>query len=103
MRYSMQLGCAILQGERLGLKNPDYTGVSVRSLRDQIACMVDERDFDILGPGNKRQWSNWPPLRTKDHLSKCLEELKIDEWGLDYDNFKPPPASKHLETLNGIE
>lgn len=95
----MQLGFLMLQGEKLGVEAGGDPGISVRMLQSRATSM-----FDPMGWNMKlvtRHYSSQPavPVDYKGAVSKCIENLKMDEWGLNYDDFQPPQVNQHSTGL----
>jgi hypothetical protein len=69
---------------------PDYASTSIRSLCDHIASTQSLERYTVESPDGKRKHiykdGAWD---LKHKMQKAIEDLKMDEWGLDYDDFKP--------------
>jgi hypothetical protein len=69
---------------------PDYAGSSIRSLRHRINLSQSMGGFMVGGPnGSEQHIIPSGPWDLKNELQKAITDLKMDEWGLDYDDFKP--------------
>ncbi|CZR66800.1 uncharacterized protein PAC_16701 [Phialocephala subalpina] len=77
---------------------PDHNGSSVYLLKDRIERMQSTTGFFVHKEGsNGRDDSFVPvggPFDLKHALQKAIDELKIEAWGLDYDDFKPTILGK---------
>jgi len=77
----MAFGSATFLSQHLELGEfaaPDHAGSSISSLRSRLDSFYSG-STSLAGTG-------WDP---KKKLQNAISDLKIDEWGLDYDNFKP--------------
>ncbi|KAE8454334.1 hypothetical protein EG329_005259 [Mollisiaceae sp. DMI_Dod_QoI] len=88
----MVFGHAIFYSQDLELgefSRPNHAGSSIRLLRSRISLFQSVEGFNIQSSkGTNRHVAiggSWD-LRTE--LQKAISDLKIDEWGLDYDDFK---------------
>jgi hypothetical protein len=86
------------QNLQLGeFSTPGHAGWSVRLLESRINSLINVENFTVCPQKNIRagrsvaQGGIWD-LKTK--LQGVMTDLKIDEWGLDYDCFKPTMAAK---------
>ena len=70
---------------------PDHAGSSVRSLRNRIDLSLSMEGFKVKSPSGGVWFidpgESWD---LKNELQRAISDLKMDEWGLDYDDFKPP-------------
>jgi hypothetical protein len=69
---------------------PDYPSTSIRSLCDHMASTQSLEGYRVESPnGEKEHVVKDGPWDLKHKMQKAIENLKMDEWGLDYDDFKP--------------
>lgn len=97
MSRCVLLGFVGLQIERFGFEQPDHSGISVRWLEKSIECMPDMTNYLFKESSSRWNCATLSRGTVKGILSKCIEDLKIDEWGLDYDDFKPSPVRNDPE------
>jgi hypothetical protein len=68
---------------------PDHAGSSIRSLRNRINLSLSMQGFRVKGPnGTERYMIPGGRYDLKNELQRAITDLKMDEWGLDYDDFK---------------
>ncbi|KAN0103381.1 hypothetical protein V8E51_011694 [Hyaloscypha variabilis] len=101
MLRSMVFGFATFCSQDLELgafAAPDHAGNSIRSLENRINLSQSMQGFKAQSPSGSVQHilpgGIWD---LKSELQKAITELKMDEWGLDYDDFKQLPVSNRLE------
>lgn len=70
---------------------PDHAGCSVMWLRRSINSLETTKGFTVCPPNHKggRMIKEGGPCDLKKQLQDAMTNLKIEEWGLDYDDFKP--------------
>jgi len=77
---------------------PYHAGYSIRSLRDRITSFQSVAGFDVVSPaGGRRHIIPRASWDLKNKLQRAITDLKMDEWGLNYDDFKPASIGNHLE------
>jgi hypothetical protein len=83
---------------------PDHAGRSIRSLRNGIKLTRSMHGIFVRRYIRDGQYvsathrgGSW---ELKDELQGAINDLKIDEWGLDYDDFRPSHASNR-QNRNG--
>jgi hypothetical protein len=79
------------QDLKLGLfAVPDYASTSIRSLCNHMASTQSLEGHWVESPDGKRKHiikdGRWD---LKHKMQKAIVDLKMDEWGLNYDDFKP--------------
>jgi hypothetical protein len=77
---------------------PDYASTSIRSLCDQIASTQSLEGCQVYSPDRQMFYVNqfWD---SKYRMRKVIEDLKMDEWGLDYDDFKPVHVDNRVRSV----
>lgn len=69
---------------------PDHAGISIRWLKIHIDLSQSMQGFVVKPPNgggeNIIPGGIWD---LKYWLQKCIRDLNMDEWGLNYDDFKP--------------
>jgi hypothetical protein len=77
---------------------PDYAGDSIRLLRDPIKSLQSMKDFKIQAPNvcNRKIVASgaWD---LKNKLQKAVDKLKLNDWGLNYDEFKPSFSTNRVD------
>lgn len=71
---------------------PDHVECSIRWLRDRINLLQSTGGFTVCPPnvqGGGRFIIQGGPWDLKNELQTVMSGLNIDDWGLDYDDFKP--------------
>jgi hypothetical protein len=88
------------QDLKLGLfAVPDYASTSIRSLCNHMASTQSLEGYWVESPDGKKQHINKDgPWDLKHKMQKAIEDLKMDEWGLDYDDFKPVHADNRIRS-----
>jgi hypothetical protein len=90
----MAFGFATLCSKDLRLgefATPDHAGISIQSLKYHIDTLRSMKDFQVssnsknsnaqlIVPGGK--WD------LKKQLQKAIRDLKMEQWGLDYDKYR---------------
>ncbi len=88
----MAFGHAIFYSQDLELgefSQPNHAGSSIRLLRSRISLFQSVEGFNIQSSkGTNRHVAIGGPWDLRNELEKAISDLKIDEWGLDYDDFK---------------
>ncbi|KAH8805128.1 hypothetical protein F5884DRAFT_885137 [Xylogone sp. PMI_703] len=87
---------------RLGdFARPDYAGGSVSALRYEIQSSQSMQGFCITSPDGDRIGfdSGWD---LKNELEKAMDDLKIDDWYLEYDDFKPSLVDGRQRRFLGV-
>jgi hypothetical protein len=97
------LGCMVLgfashcdQNLKLGnFAAPDYAGISVRSLEVKIDNLISMQGYHVGIPkiGKKRWINNNGIWDLKYNLQKAIKDLKMDGWGLEYNEFRRSSSS----------
>ena len=86
----MAFGFATFYTQHLELgkfATPDHAGSSIRSLKDRIDSFQSIEGFTVTSPsGNSRIFNSWD---LKKELQRAISDLNMNEWGLDYENYKP--------------
>ena len=76
---------------------PDHAGSSIRLLKNRINLFPSMQGYKVTSPkGGCRHIVNKGSWDLKNQLQEAITELKLDEWGLDYDDFKRSPVSNRL-------
>ncbi|KAH8803295.1 hypothetical protein F5884DRAFT_711969 [Xylogone sp. PMI_703] len=69
---------------------PDHAGSSVRSLKNSINSLPSVRGFAVTSPtGGVGEIINGGIWDLENKLQTAMNDLKMDDWGLEYDDFKP--------------
>jgi hypothetical protein len=101
------VGCLVLgsatyyaQDLKLGaFAVPDYASTSIRSLCDHTASTQPLDKYYVESPDGTKHHvvkdGNWD---LKHKMQKAIEDLKMDEWGLDYDDFKPVHVNNRVRS-----
>jgi hypothetical protein len=83
---------------------PDHAGSSIRSLRDRINLSQSMQGFNVKAPNGGEQHivpgGCWD---LKNELLRAITDLKMDEWGLDYDDFKPSLVGNRPNRVPDLE
>jgi hypothetical protein len=83
---------------------PDHAGSSIRSLRNRIDLYQSMQGFTVKAPGgNERHIIPGGCWDLKNELQRAITDLKMDEWGLDYDDFKPSLVGNQPNRVPGPE
>jgi Holliday junction resolvasome RuvABC ATP-dependent DNA helicase subunit len=69
----------------------DYSGSSIRSLKIRIDQIEKLSDFTVKTSTDSRSVVENDYFDLKNQLQKAMNNLKMDEWGLDYNDFKRLP------------
>ncbi|KAH8809258.1 hypothetical protein F5884DRAFT_901370 [Xylogone sp. PMI_703] len=92
LRY-MVFGFATFCSQDLKLGDfavPDHAGSSIRLLRNHINLSQSMQGFSVgTSNGVRRHIHPGGSWDLKNELQKVISDLKMEEWGLDYDDFKP--------------
>ncbi|PMD24653.1 hypothetical protein NA56DRAFT_643173 [Hyaloscypha hepaticicola] len=91
---AMALGFLSLCSQNLQLgefRTPDHAGCSVRWLERSINSLETMKGFTVCPSNNHggRWIREGGPWDVEKILQDAMTDLKIEEWGLDYDDFKP--------------
>ncbi len=107
MLAGMVLECATFCSQDLELGEfaaHDHAGRSICWLRDRINLSQSMANFKFVGPDNGKRYvipdGNWD---LKSELKRAITDLKMDEWGLDYDDFKPSPPNNRPNRVPDLE
>jgi len=77
---------------------PDHAGTSIRSLCDRTALIQSLVGCIVEFPtGVRRHVLKDGVWDLKYKMQKAIDDLKMDEWGLDYDDFKPVRADNRVK------
>jgi hypothetical protein len=69
---------------------PDHASTSIRSLCDHVASTQSLDVYWVEAPDGKKKHALKDGLwDLKNKMQKAIKDLKMDEWGLDYDDFRP--------------
>jgi len=83
---------------------PDHAGSSIRSLRNRIDEFQSTEGFHVISPnGGRRHVISGGSWDLKKELQKTIIDLKMDEWGLVYDDFKPSLVDNKPNRVPGLE
>ena len=83
---------------------PDHAGSSIRSLRNRINLSQSMQGIMVKAPdGVGRKIADGGCLDLKNELQKAITDLKMDEWGLDYDDFKASLVDNRSNGVPGLE
>jgi hypothetical protein len=83
---------------------PDHAGSSIRSLRNRINLSQSMEGFKVKGPnGSERSIIPGGYWDLKNELQRTITDLKMDGWGLDYDDFKPSLVDNRPNRVPGLE
>jgi len=90
----MALGYVTFSSRDLQLgefRTPDHAGCSVVWLKRSIDSLKTMLGFTVCPPHNHggRFIIEGGPWDVKKILQDAMADLNIDEWGLEYDDFKP--------------
>jgi hypothetical protein len=105
-RY-MALGSVSFVSRDLGLgefASPDHAGISLRILSQRILHAHSLPKF-VVSSGTSRRIPNAGGIYDlKSHLQKAIDDLEMNEWGLEYNDYSPPNNhSRPDKTLDGEE
>jgi hypothetical protein len=96
----MVYGVTVFHSRDLGLGEfaaADHAGSSIRSLKRSINSLQSMKGIKIRVGHGQSIIHPGHPWEVVDDLKKGIDDLKMDEWGLDYDDFKPP-STKDRQT-----
>jgi hypothetical protein len=96
---AMALGYLTFSSRDLQLgefRTPDHAGCSVGWLKRSINSLETMKGFTVCPPKNHggRFIIEGGPWDVKGKLQDAMADLNIDEWGLEYDDFKPTMGPK---------
>jgi hypothetical protein len=84
----------------------DHTGCSIRWLRDRINLLQSTQGFTVCPPNlhtSGRYIIQGGPWDLKNTLQTVMSDLNIDDWGLNYDDFKPSFGANRLDKIPALE
>ncbi|KAE9366922.1 hypothetical protein N431DRAFT_445613 [Stipitochalara longipes BDJ] len=104
----MAIGFATSWNQNLKVGNfaaPDHAGSSVRLLIEQIKQSQTMEGWTVQAPneGASRFIIPGGKFDLKAELQKTIIDLKMDDWGLNYDDFKQSPAAKQSGKASNLE
>ncbi|KAN0092035.1 hypothetical protein V8E51_017882 [Hyaloscypha variabilis] len=72
-----------------------HVGSSIRLLSDRVDSFPSMANFSVVGPHGSSTWIlPGTPFDLKSELQGFLAVLRTEEWGLDYNMFKPSPVAQ---------
>jgi hypothetical protein len=81
-------------------RTPDHAGCSVAWLKRRIDSLKTMLGFTVCPPKNHsgRFIIEGGPWDVKKKLQDAMADLNIDEWGLEYEDFKPTMGPKRPDS-----
>ncbi|KAF8859492.1 hypothetical protein BDZ45DRAFT_725244 [Acephala macrosclerotiorum] len=107
MLRCMAIGLAAVCSQDLELGEyavADHAKSSIRSLISRIDLLQSMQCFEVTAPsGGNRHIFPGGSWDLKDTLLRAISGLKIDEWGLNYEDFKPARATDRLDRVDKLK